>query len=331
MEPLWHIEMLGWLRAVPRAGSGHCETARPVARFRSRRAAALLAYLALAHSAETRCQRPHPRELLIELLWPDAAGNAGRCSLRTELCWLRQRLEPSGVPAGAVLLTEGDTVRLNPAAYTTDVAAFEKALRSAATAGTGVERARWLTEAVGEYRGELLPGQFDPWVAPERLRLAEAFLQAVHQLVVEREAAGDRDGALRCAWQAVGVDPLREENHADLTRLLATNGRPEEVLSLYRERLLERVLSGVPDAGPASGSAARERALRQRLCVLTAETAELRRQLAVKAAEVEELNRRLAEERAEAGKLWEEAAARTAEAGVLPFRLAPADRELRWE
>lgn len=331
MEPLWRIEMLGWLRVVPAGGASPGETARVLAQFRSRRSAMLLAYLAVGHPGGGRCQRSHPREVLIETLWPDAAGNAGRTCLRTELCWLRRRLEPPGVPPGSVLLTEGDTVRLNPAAYTTDVAVFDRALCSAAAAGTEGERSRWLAEAVRAYGGELLPGYFDPWVVPERLRLAEAFLHAVHQLVLDREAAGDREGALRWAWQAVSVDPLREESHADLSRLLATDGRPEEVLGHYRERLLRRVLTGAPEGGPAPDRAGRGRALQQRLSGLTAEIEALRRQLALKTAEVEALSRRLAEEAGEFGGAWEKAAIRAAESAGLGAGPAPAEQELHWE
>src|SRR5260370_5952457 len=181
METVRRIEMLGWLRAT--------EADRVIAHFRTRKTAALLAYLAY------HPQLSHPREVLIELLWPETPAKAGRLRLRSELCWLRQRFEPPGVPAGTILLTDGDTLRLNPAACVTDVAAFETAMRSAA--GARADTIRWLTEAVNLYRGELLPGHFEAWVLPERLRLVEAFLGAMHELVAEREQADDLPRALQ--------------------------------------------------------------------------------------------------------------------------------------
>jgi DNA-binding SARP family transcriptional activator len=54
MDTPWRIEMLGWLRAS--------QGDRLLTRFRSQQTGALLAYLAY------HPDRPHPRELLVELL-----------------------------------------------------------------------------------------------------------------------------------------------------------------------------------------------------------------------------------------------------------------------
>src|SRR5690242_2886489 len=114
MDQLWRIEMLGWLRVL--------QPDRVVARFRTRKAASLLAYLAY------HLHRSHPREQLIELLWPGSALQAGRSNLRSELASLRRQLEPPGVPPGAILLADRATLQVNPAVCTTDVARFEAVL-----------------------------------------------------------------------------------------------------------------------------------------------------------------------------------------------------------
>src|SRR5437867_1203312 len=117
METLWRIELLGGLRAT------HAD--RVIQQFRSQRAGALLAYLALYRD------RSHPREALIEMLWPECEPEMGRMRLRVELSSLRKQLEPPGVPAGAVLLADRVVVQLNPAIVTTDVAQFEADLKAA--------------------------------------------------------------------------------------------------------------------------------------------------------------------------------------------------------
>src|SRR5205823_12437861 len=128
------IELFGGLRV--RQGE------RLISRFRSRRTAALLGYLAYYS------QRTHPREVLIDLLWPESDPAAGSNSLSVALSSLRRQLEPPGVPSGAVLMANRLSVGLQPAAVTTDVAEFEAALDRSAKAGSGAERTHWLTEAV---------------------------------------------------------------------------------------------------------------------------------------------------------------------------------------
>jgi DNA-binding SARP family transcriptional activator len=80
MEKLWRIEMLGELQAVG--------TDRVVTRFRSHKTGALLAYLAFY------VYRSHPRELLMELLWPEEDPESARDRLRVALSSLRRQLEP---------------------------------------------------------------------------------------------------------------------------------------------------------------------------------------------------------------------------------------------
>src|SRR5205814_1307295 len=104
--------------------------------------AELLAYLAYYR------HRRHPREVLIELLWPEGDIDAGRHSLSTAFSSLRQQLEPPGIPDGAVLVADRHAVGLNAAVVTTNAAEFETALRAASQTESDTERVRLLTTAV---------------------------------------------------------------------------------------------------------------------------------------------------------------------------------------
>jgi DNA-binding SARP family transcriptional activator len=232
----WRIELLGWLRVI--------DGDRVITRFRSQRTGLLLAYLALYG------RRSHPREELIERCWPECEPELGRNSLRVALSSLRQQLALPGMPAEAVLLADRTAVRLNPALCATDVEEFEAILAAANRAGSTGERADQLARALELYRGELLPGHFDAWVLPERGRLSEAFVAALSQMVAHLERAGDSQSALQWVRRAIAVDPLREELHLQLIRLLAATGQLATALREQREleRLLETELHAAPEA-----------------------------------------------------------------------------------
>src|SRR5262249_4795927 len=184
--------------------------------------------------------RSHPRDALIELLWPEGDLQSGRHNLSVALSWLRQQLEPPGVPEGAVLVADRTFVRLNPAAVTTDVAEFEAALQAAERAGSAAERVELLTRAVELYGGELLAGYYEEWLLGPREWLTERYFQGLGQLIALLEAAGEAQRALVYARQGVSVDPLREEAHRELMRLWGVAGQPEAGLRQFRE--LERLL-----------------------------------------------------------------------------------------
>lgn len=129
-----------------------------VTRFPSRAGMALLARLALAPG------RDHPREELIELLWPGVAPDTGRARLRQTLSTLKALLQPRSAQAPALIVADRHAVRAVPGMIDCDVLQFERALRRG-----DVEAARAL------YRGELMPGVYDEWLHTERQRLAALF------------------------------------------------------------------------------------------------------------------------------------------------------------
>jgi predicted ATPase/Flp pilus assembly protein TadD len=143
----WRLFLLGGFR-LERSG----ET---LTRLRTQKTVALLAWLAL------HPHREHGREELIERFWPESDLEQGRASLRVALNALRKALEPPPTPASSVLVTSRTHVKIRPEALTTDVAAFEAALKRKDTA-----------EAQRLYVGPLLPGYYDEWILTEQERLA---------------------------------------------------------------------------------------------------------------------------------------------------------------
>lgn len=199
----WHIELLGPLR-VSRG-------TEQITRFRTRQAAALLARLALFP------RRDHPREELIDLLWPEADLEAARPRLRQELASLRRILEPEHAD-GTVLYADRFCLRLHPEAITTDVTLFETNLETARRTDWP-ERAAFLEQAVGLVRGDFLPGHTEPWAQEERRRLQTEALLALRELTAYYEENDNLPLAVRAAEQAAALAPRREDLHTEAARL----------------------------------------------------------------------------------------------------------------
>jgi predicted ATPase/DNA-binding SARP family transcriptional activator len=213
-ETPWRIELFGWLR-VSRGPLVHMK-------FATQKTASLLAYLALHPDTK------HTREELAELLWPEAAGATGRQNLRTALHAIRRALEPPAVAAGSALSADRESVRLVAGSFTTDVADFE---RAAAEAGDDRDALR---RAAALYRGELLPGCYEPWALAERRRLAAMNEKLLTRLLAALGENGDDGEAVDVAHRLIALDPLGEAAHRSLIRIYAEAGRVGAALDQYR-------------------------------------------------------------------------------------------------
>jgi predicted ATPase/DNA-binding SARP family transcriptional activator len=230
------IEMLGGLRILRGTQS--------ITNLRSHKIARLLAYLAFYPT------RPHPRDELLDLLWPEEDPELTRNRLRVGLNTLRHHLEGSGISSGTVLLADRLTIQLHPGSFSSDVALFETTFTEALQAEVETRRVSLLLAAVEAYGGTLLPDDSADWVLGERERLAQSYLQAVRRLVRCLANVHDYERALVYARQAVQADDLREESHRDVMRLCVALGQPSAALHQYQE--LTRRLRQTMDVAPSA-------------------------------------------------------------------------------
>jgi DNA-binding SARP family transcriptional activator/pimeloyl-ACP methyl ester carboxylesterase len=188
----------------------------------TRKAQALLAYLAL------RPDPAHHRDSLAALLWPDRPDEQARASLRHALYELRRAL----VASPAVLLTEGDTVTVDPGLIDLDVAAFSRLL--------GEDTPEALAQAAALYRGDLLAGlslteePWEAWLREARERLREQAGDGLARLLAHQRKAGHLEAATRSASQLLALDPLQEAVHRTLMRLHAQLGQRGAALRQYQ-------------------------------------------------------------------------------------------------
>ncbi|HUM67491.1 MAG TPA: BTAD domain-containing putative transcriptional regulator [Chloroflexota bacterium] len=213
----------------------------PITAFESDKVRALLAYLAV------ESDRPHRRESLTALFWPERPERNARQNLSQALFNLRQAIADREARPPFLLVLQ-QTIQFNGAADCwLDVTTFEELIAAArqhrheepALFGTCLKR---LQRAIAHYRGDFLAGfslpdsiPFDEWALLKREQLQRLVLEALFTLTEAYEVYGTVDLALSYARRLVELDPWHEEGQQRLLRLLALNGLRNEALTQYEK------------------------------------------------------------------------------------------------
>ena len=207
-----------------------------VQRFESRKALALLAYLAMQEG------RPVARETLCALLWPDADERRAKSSLRYTLSITRKEID------GELLETDRQTVALRTDLMGCDVVRFRR------LAG-GAEVEGWQT-AVELYTSDFLAefslkdsDPFEVWRREERESWRLAYGRLLEKLIAHFEGVRQPTAALIYAERWLQLDKLHEPAHRALMRLYGMSGQRAMALQQYEvcRALLDEELGVDPD------------------------------------------------------------------------------------
>ena len=219
---------------------------KPITGFKSTKAQALLAYLMV------EADRPHQREGLAGLLWPDYPEDAARASLRATLANVRQTIGDHQVDPPFLKITR-QTIQLNRAGnHWLDAATFAEAMAEIDRPQPQIET---LADGVALYRGPFLAGfslsgcaAFEEWLCLKREEVNRHMLATLKYLADHFERRQRYDQALTYTWQQVDLEPWLEEAHQQLMRLLALSGRRSEALAQYERcrRILAEELGVEP-------------------------------------------------------------------------------------
>jgi predicted ATPase/DNA-binding SARP family transcriptional activator/Tfp pilus assembly protein PilF len=189
----------------------------------SQKTIALLAYLACNPG-------PQRREALADLLWDATSTAQSLSNLRTLLSRLRGAL-------GDYLLITPQTIAIVPAVLV-DVAALEEQM--AAANHLSLDSASHLAQSLSLYRGDFLAGfhlsgafGFEQWAILERERLRFLILQGYRRLVDYFLEQGECQSGIRAAAAWLRLDPLEEDAHGQMMRLLAEDGQQAAALTHY--------------------------------------------------------------------------------------------------
>ena len=217
----------------------------PVSGFATDKVRALLAYLALSPD------RPHRREALAGLLWPEFPERSARTNLRNALANLRKviRDDPSSPP---FLHSTRQIIQFNSQSdHWLDAVAFEGLVSAVPPTSVPLE------QAVGLARGTFLEGfsladaaPFEEWQILRREQFGRQLTEALGCLAAIYEKRGAYEQALIHARRRVVLEPWQEEGQRQLMRLLALGGHRSEALAQHEKlcRSLQEELGAGPSA-----------------------------------------------------------------------------------
>lgn len=193
------------------------QSGQPVKGLRSRKALALLAYVATGN-------RPQPRSHLAELFWPGETEERCLANLRWVLNHLTSLL-PGCLNTSRHAVDVGKGI-------TSDLQSFSQYIQRNTNAT--------LAAAADLYRGEFMAGfaldgcpEFELWLAAERERRLQQAIQTISTLAHHAAAQGNAQWAIRYFRRWLDLAPWHEEAHQRLIYWLAATGQPSAALQQY--------------------------------------------------------------------------------------------------
>jgi DNA-binding SARP family transcriptional activator/predicted ATPase len=218
-----------FLRRMYVFGSLRVQDARGLRHLSGERVQSLLVFLTL------HPRIPHRREVLADLLSPDAPPERVRRNFSDTVYRLKKALSPEW------LLVDADAIALNAGAELwVDAWEFERL--------AGSQQVEDLQQAVNLYTGDLAPEIYAEWIESERALYRSQYIAALEMLAKSSEARGKLQQALLHTRRILQADPLHEPAHQAYLRLLGRLKRYGEALAHYDDlrQLMRSELNAEP-------------------------------------------------------------------------------------
>jgi DNA-binding SARP family transcriptional activator len=178
----------------------------------------LLAFLALRN-------RPLPRPLVAETLWPDTSDARAHASLRSALARLP-------VPARDAIVTTFADISL-ASGVEVDLHNAKATAHRLLVPGASLDASDTDEAAIASLSADVLPDWYDDWAVIETEEWRQLRLHALEALAGHLVAAGRFGDAAAAAVAAVRAEPLRESAHAALIRVHLAEGNQSEALRAF--------------------------------------------------------------------------------------------------
>jgi DNA-binding SARP family transcriptional activator len=186
----------------------------------------------------THPDRPHRRERLIDLFWPELDTERGRRAVNSAVWRLRKLLASAPeYKDGHGLRTIGSETILERAPWL-DVdtwALLEAAQTTLGDTGAHLNPSglKQIMAVLYRYEGPFLDGEDAEWILEERERLHSLFVQVAMIVVRHLGLSGQYHDAILLARHALRFDPYREELVRHLLILFALDERRIDAIRYY--------------------------------------------------------------------------------------------------
>jgi len=228
IEPLV-IKMLGPFEVICRGKGVAAEG------WKSKKACTVLKYL-----AANRHKGFIPRDVLMELLWPESGIESSQKNLNAALTAVRKTLEPEAARGeSSYLVAKGDSLRLELGnGGWTDLELFgDGFLRAAKARDVGDFDLYFhiLSETAGLYRGEFCAEDlYEDWCQSERESLKNDYVNLMKELATEHLRRGENGEAVSRLEKAIAKDPGREDLYRKQMTVCCQSGNRAGIEEAYR-------------------------------------------------------------------------------------------------
>ncbi len=215
--------------------------------FESNKVRALLIYLMMEPG------RPHSREVLADLLWPERPQRSAMSNLRYALADLRGSIGNTANNSTFLTITR-ETIQFNSLSnYWLDAIEFNSIIDS--HFASNLSSIPDLENAVTLYRGKFLEGfsvhnsaPFEEWMRNQREQFSHQIQTVLSTLAGYYERQGNFQQALKWVRRQLDLEPWNEELYRRVMRLLAFDGQRDAALFQYDtcRRLLASELDVIP-------------------------------------------------------------------------------------
>jgi len=199
-------------------------------------------------------RRSVPKDMLIDLFWPDADAETGKRNLHQALYCVRKALR-TGQHELQIVVYDNGAYHVSPGLEIwSDVEEFERQARRARqahTAGRVDEALSHYVAAEGLYSGDYLEDSpYEEWLLGERERLRLLYVDVADSLSRLRLEAGDIHGALDVSQSLLQHESCDETAHRRAMSCYAALGQRHLVVRQYRACVdnLERAYGLKPSA-----------------------------------------------------------------------------------